>query len=57
MTVPIVNELNMLEDGTSFGKDVLTAYYLPAAFQANPPQPSDPDISIIHRDAIRVITR
>ncbi|KAG9266423.1 heme-binding protein soul4 [Astyanax mexicanus] len=57
MTVPIVNEIRMLDDGTSFVKDVLTAYYLPAEFQANPPQSFDPDISIIHRNAIRVITR
>ncbi|KAL7867425.1 hypothetical protein AOLI_G00152390 [Acnodon oligacanthus] len=57
MTVPIVNEITMLDDGSSFVKDVLTAYYLPAEFQANPPQPSDPDITIVHRDTIRVITR
>ncbi|KAI4896854.1 hypothetical protein NFI96_016918, partial [Prochilodus magdalenae] len=57
MTVPVVNEITMLEDGTSFAKDVLTAYYLPSEFQANPPQPSDPDITIVDRGAIRVITR
>ncbi|XP_066502987.1 heme-binding protein soul4 isoform X2 [Hoplias malabaricus] len=57
MTVPIVNEITMTENGTGFVKEVLTAYYLPAEFQANPPQSGDPDITIVHRDAIRVITR
>ncbi|XP_030627585.1 heme-binding protein soul4 [Chanos chanos] len=57
MTVPILNELQMLEDRSGFRKEVLTAYYLPAEFQANPPQPSDPDITIIHRGSLRVITR
>lgn len=57
MSVPIVNEFTMSGDGSNFMKEVLTAYYLPAEFQANPPEPSDPDISIIHRDTIRVIAR
>ncbi|XP_059425891.1 heme-binding protein soul4 [Carassius carassius] len=57
MSVPIVNEITMAEDGTNFMKDVLTAYYLPAEFQARPPEPSDPDIRIVQRDAIRVIAR
>lgn len=57
MTVPVVNEITMAEDGTNFMKDVLTAYYLPAEFQARPPEPTDPDIRIVHRDAIRVIAR
>ncbi|KAL1006153.1 hypothetical protein UPYG_G00068530 [Umbra pygmaea] len=57
MTVPIVNIIKMIEDSKGFEKDVLTAYYLPAEFQANPPQPTDPDITILQREAIRVITR
>ncbi|KAM3865223.1 heme-binding protein soul4 [Diretmus argenteus] len=56
MTVPIVNMFQMMEDNT-FVRDVLTAYYLPAAFQADPPQPTDPDITIVHREAFRVIAR
>ncbi|KAM9491103.1 heme-binding protein 1-like isoform 1-T1 [Salvelinus alpinus] len=56
MTVPIVNSIQMLEDGNGFQKDILTAYYLPAEFQANPPQPTDPDITILQREALRVIT-
>jgi hypothetical protein len=47
----------MLEDGNGFQKDILTAYYLPAEFQANPPQPTDLDITILQREALRVITR
>ncbi|XP_064803062.1 heme-binding protein soul4 [Oncorhynchus masou masou] len=57
MTVPIVNSIQMLEDGNGFQKDILTAYYLPAEFQANPPQPTDLDITILQREALRVITR
>ncbi|KAF4098021.1 heme-binding protein soul4 isoform X1 [Onychostoma macrolepis] len=57
MSVPVVNEIRMADNGTNFMKDVLTAYYLPAEFQARPPEPSDPDIRIVHRDAIPVITR
>lgn len=57
MSVPVVNEITMADDGTNFMKDVLTAYYLPAEYQDVPPQPTDPDIHIIQRDSIRVITR
>ncbi|XP_010871353.1 heme-binding protein soul4 [Esox lucius] len=57
MTVPIMNIIKMLEDGSGFEKEILTAYYLPAEFQVNPPQPTDPDIIILQREALRVITR
>ncbi|XP_036394561.1 heme-binding protein soul4 [Megalops cyprinoides] len=57
MTIPILNEVHMLEDGNGFVKEILTAYYLPAEFQDNPPEPTDPDITIVHRDALRVVTR
>ncbi|KAI5626509.1 heme-binding protein soul4 [Silurus asotus] len=57
MTVPVVNGIMMLKDGSGLENEVLTAYYLPAEFQANPPQPADPDITIVHRDSLRVITR
>ncbi|KAJ8002292.1 hypothetical protein DPEC_G00178370 [Dallia pectoralis] len=57
MTVPIVNIIKMLDDGSGFEKDILTAYYLPAEFQVNLPQPTDPDITIIQREVLRVITR
>ncbi|XP_051978091.1 heme-binding protein soul4 [Xyrauchen texanus] len=57
MSVPIVNEIKISEDGSKFMKDVVTAYYLPAEFQTSPPEPTDPDITIIHWDTIRVIAR
>ncbi|XP_063058963.1 heme-binding protein soul4 [Engraulis encrasicolus] len=57
MTVPVVAEFQLTETGTEFKKDVVTAYYLPAQFQNNPPQPTDNEISISHRDSIRVISR
>ncbi|XP_028828641.1 heme-binding protein soul4 [Denticeps clupeoides] len=57
MTVPVVNEVQVMDDGVTFTKDILTAYYLPAEFQANPPEPTDPDITIVHREPLRVISR
>lgn len=57
MTVPVVTEFQLLENGIDFMKDVVTAYYLPAQFQSNPPQPNDPDITISQREPIRVIAR
>lgn len=57
MTLPIVTEIQMLEDGNGFLKEVVTAYYLPAALQDNPPEPADPDIYITHRDTLRVFSR
>lgn len=57
MTVPVVSNVHMMDDGNTFEKDVETAFYLPAEFQTNPPQPSDPDINILHREPIRVIAR
>ncbi|KAM6972202.1 heme-binding protein soul4 [Aplochiton taeniatus] len=56
MTVPVVSTIHVLEDGETFEKEVLTAYYLPAEFQTNLPQPADPDITIILREPFRVIT-
>ncbi|XP_062868650.1 heme-binding protein soul4 isoform X2 [Trichomycterus rosablanca] len=57
MAVPVLNGITMLGDSSGFDKNVLTAFYLPAEFQADPPQPADPDIAIVHRDSIRVVTR
>ncbi|KAJ8264219.1 hypothetical protein GJAV_G00146630 [Gymnothorax javanicus] len=56
MTIPVVSEIHVLEDG-SFAKDVLTMYYLPAEFQDAPPEPTDPEILIVHREPLNVITR
>ncbi|XP_078805537.1 heme-binding protein soul4 isoform X2 [Oryzias latipes] len=57
MTVPVVNAIRMLEDGSSFHKEVETAMFLPSSLQSSPPQASDPDIAIVHRGHIRVIAR
>uniref|UniRef100_A0A8C2Z9V8 Heme-binding protein soul4 n=1 Tax=Cyclopterus lumpus TaxID=8103 RepID=A0A8C2Z9V8_CYCLU len=57
MTVPVVTNVHMMEDGNTFQKCVQTAYFLPAEFQTNPPQPSDSDVTIVHREPIRVIAR
>ncbi|KAM7009322.1 LOW QUALITY PROTEIN: heme-binding protein soul4 [Tautogolabrus adspersus] len=57
MTVPVVSNILMMEDGKTFQKDVQTAYFLPAEFQSNPPLPSDPDITIVHQEPIRIIAR
>uniref|UniRef100_UPI0009B4C17E heme-binding protein soul4 n=1 Tax=Monopterus albus TaxID=43700 RepID=UPI0009B4C17E len=55
MTVPVVNNIHMMEDGNTFEKDVETSFFLPTRFQTNPPQPFDPDITIVHREPIRVV--
>lgn len=57
MTVPVISHIHMMEDGHTFEKDVLTEFFLPAEFQSNPPRPSDPDITIVHREPIRVVAR
>ncbi|KAL2086995.1 hypothetical protein ACEWY4_018054 [Coilia grayii] len=57
MTVPVVAEFQLSENGGDFAKDVVTAFYLPAQFQNNPPEPNDPDITIFHRESMRIISR
>lgn len=57
MTVPVVSNVHMMEDGNTFKKDVQTAFFLPAEFQTNPPRPSDPDITIVYREPIAVVAR
>lgn len=57
MTVPVISNIRVAEDGKSFHKDVETAFYLPAEFQSSPPRSSDPDITIVHREPIRVLAR
>lgn len=57
MTVPVVSNIHMMEDGNTFQKDVQTAFFLPTEFQTNPPQPSDPDITIVYREPVSVIAR
>ncbi|XP_068558776.1 heme-binding protein soul4 [Cebidichthys violaceus] len=57
MTVPVVTNIHMMEDGNTLKKDVQTSYFLPAEFQTDPPRPSDSDITIVYREPIRVIAR
>lgn len=57
MTIPIVNSIDIVEGSSMFEKEVLTAYYLPAEFQDNPPQPSDPEVTIVFRPPFRVLAR
>ncbi|XP_053194533.1 heme-binding protein soul4 [Scomber japonicus] len=55
MTVPVVSSVQMMEDRKSFGKEVMTAFFLPAEFQQAPPTPTDPAITVVDREPIRVI--
>uniref|UniRef100_A0A8C3CRR3 Heme-binding protein 1 n=1 Tax=Cairina moschata TaxID=8855 RepID=A0A8C3CRR3_CAIMO len=57
MTVPVLNEIHLNEEGTELEREVLTAYYLPGQFQQNPPVPMDPEIHVTERAPLRVITR
>uniref|UniRef100_H3CB67 Heme-binding protein soul4 n=1 Tax=Tetraodon nigroviridis TaxID=99883 RepID=H3CB67_TETNG len=53
MTVPVVSHIHVV----SFQKEVETAFFLPARFQSDPPRPADPDITLVHREPIRVVAR
>ncbi|KAF1394469.1 hypothetical protein PFLUV_G00000630 [Perca fluviatilis] len=57
MTVPVINHIRIKPDGNTFEKDVQTSIFLPAEFQPDPPRPSDPDITIVYREPIRVVAR
>nr|XP_025974298.1 heme-binding protein 1-like [Dromaius novaehollandiae] len=57
MTIPVLNEIHLTKEGTELAREVLTAFYLPGAFQQNPPVPMDPEIHITERAPLRVITR
>ncbi|XP_062429445.1 heme-binding protein 1-like [Rhea pennata] len=57
MTVPVLNEIHLTKEGTELAREVLTGFYLPGAFQQNPPVPTDPEIHITERAPLRVITR
>lgn len=57
MTVPVISNIHMMEDGVTFNKDVQTSFFLPAEFQTTPPQPSDSDITIVYREPIRIVAR
>lgn len=60
MTVPVVSHIHVAGGGgggVSFQKEVETAFFLPARFQSDPPRPADPDITLVHREPIRVVAR
>ncbi|KAK2817659.1 hypothetical protein Q5P01_025850 [Channa striata] len=57
MTVPVISNIHMMEDGKTFEKDVQTMFFLPTEFQSSPPQSFDPEITIIRREPIRVVAR
>ncbi|XP_007896438.1 heme-binding protein soul4 [Callorhinchus milii] len=57
MTIPIINEIRIVTEGNCLTPEVVTAYYLPAVFQDQPPQPMDPDIEIVERQPMSVVTR
>lgn len=57
MTVPVINEIHLNKEGTDLVQEVITAYYLPQEFQVNPPLPMDPEIQILERSPLQVITR
>ncbi|XP_047433896.1 heme-binding protein soul4 [Mugil cephalus] len=57
MTVPVLSNIQVTADGHAFHKEVETAFYLPAQFQNDPPRSFDPDVSIVHRGPINVVTR
>ncbi|KAK5936391.1 hypothetical protein CgunFtcFv8_027759 [Champsocephalus gunnari] len=55
LTVPVVTEVSA--DGLSMQEVVRTSFFLPSEFQSDPPLPSDPDITIVQREPIRVLSR
>lgn len=57
MTVPVLSNIQVMADGCTFDKEVETAFFLPAQFQNEPPRAFDPDVTIVHRQPIRVIAR
>nr|XP_056708890.1 heme-binding protein 1-like [Euleptes europaea] len=57
MTVPVVTQIHLNKEGTELLQDVITGYYLPEEFQPNPPLPMDPEIQVIERAPLQVITR
>ncbi|XP_068607420.1 heme-binding protein soul4 [Brachionichthys hirsutus] len=57
MTVPVVSHFRLMEDGSTFEKDVETAFFLPTQYQSDPPLPADPAVTIVHREPIRVVAR
>lgn len=57
MTIPIVTVVRTDEAHISLSREVTVAYYLPANLQEQPPQPTDPDITIETWSAAVVYSR
>ncbi|XP_024002003.1 heme-binding protein 1 [Salvelinus sp. IW2-2015] len=57
MTIPILTVIRTDENHSVLSSDVTVAYYLPTEYQAQPPQPSDTEISIEEWPATIVYTR
>ena len=57
MSLPIVTIIHTDEKQSLISRDVTVAYYLPAAHQSQPPQPTDNDILIEIWPAAVVYTR
>ncbi|CDQ65496.1 unnamed protein product [Oncorhynchus mykiss] len=57
MTIPILTVIRTDENHSVLSSDVTVAYYLPTEYQAQPPQPSDTEISIEEWPATTVYTR
>ncbi|KAK6306957.1 hypothetical protein J4Q44_G00221050 [Coregonus suidteri] len=57
MTIPILTVIRTDENHSVLSRDVTVAYYLPTEYQAQPPLPSDTEISIEEWPATIVYTR
>uniref|UniRef100_A0A674A3S0 Heme-binding protein soul3 n=1 Tax=Salmo trutta TaxID=8032 RepID=A0A674A3S0_SALTR len=57
MTIPILTVIRTDENHSVLSSDVTVAYYLPTEYQAQPPQPSDIEISLEEWPATIVYTR
>ncbi|XP_013978319.1 heme-binding protein 1 [Salmo salar] len=57
MTIPILTVIRTDENHSVLSRDVTVAYYLPTEYQAQPPLPSDIEISIEEWPATIVYTR
>lgn len=57
MTIPVLTTVHTDETQTGITRGVTVAYYIPSHLQANPPQPTDPDVVIEEWPPTVVFTR
>ncbi len=60
VTIPMTTPVTMLYEpdcSSSLTRDVTMAFYIPSAFQKNPPQPSNPLVFIDQRPEMKVLVR